>query len=174
MKTQQKPKNKNTILPKPRKSLKSETAEKCIAGVIALQPKFYCIKLEDDSTKLAAKGIPRFQQETLSYEKYEEAYNTQRRGENFTVTSIRSDRAELVTRRETRQGLFFMDLKRYYHNIDDSVAYGHPSIPKPTQSSLPPSPAPRPAKRAREGELVLETNKRHRKLLKANLDKRQV
>ena len=151
--------------------MKSETAEKRIAGVIALQPKCYCIKLEDDSTKLAAKGIPRFQQETLSYEKYEEAYNTQRRGENFTVTSIRSDRAELVTRRETRQGLFFMDLKRYYHNIDHSVAYGHPSIPRPAESA-PAPPAPRPAKRAREGELVLEPNKRHKKHIKAFLKKR--
>ena len=35
--------------------LKSETAEKRIAGVIALQPKCYCLKLEGDSTKLAAK-----------------------------------------------------------------------------------------------------------------------
>ena len=81
------------------------------------------------------------------------------------MTSIRSDRANLVTRRETRQGLFFMDLKRYYFDIDHSVAYGHPSIPRPAQSA-PAPPAPRPAKRAREGELVLETNKRHKKLLK--------
>ena len=129
------------------------------------------MKLEGDSTKLAAKGIPRFQQETLSYEKYDEVYTSQRRGENFTVTSIRTDRADLVTRRETRQGLFFMDLKRYYHNIDDSVAYGHPSIPKPAQSA--PPPAPRPAKRAREGELVLETNKRHKKHMKAFVEKKR-
>ena len=152
--------------------MKSETAEKRIAGVIALQPKCYCLKLEGDSTKLAAKGIPRFQQETLSYEKYDEIYTSERRGENFTVTSIRSDKAELVTRRETRQGLFFMDLKRYYHNIDHSVAYGHPSIPKPKQTSLPSSPS-RPAKRAREGDLlILETNKRHKKHIKANLKTR--
>ena len=110
MKTQQKPKNKNTILLMPRKS-------------------------------------------------------SQRRGENFTVTSIRSDGANLVTRRETRQGIFFMDLKRYYHNIDESVGYGHPSILEPAQSA-PAAPAPRPAKRAREGELILETNKRHKKYMK--------
>ena len=59
-------------------------------------------------------------------------------------------------------------MPRKSHNIDDSVAYGHPSIPKPAQSA-PPPPAPRPAKRAREGELVLEPNKRHKKLLKAFL-----
>ena len=102
--------------------------------------------MEGDSTKLAAKGVPRFQQETLSYEKYDEIYTRGCRGENFTVTSIRSDKAELVTRRETRQGLFFMDLKRYYHNIDHSVAYGHPSIPKPEETSTLPSTSSRPAK----------------------------
>ena len=49
--------------------LKSETGEKRIAGVIALQPKCYCLKLEGDSTKLAAKGIPRFQQKNFKFRK---------------------------------------------------------------------------------------------------------
>ena len=35
--------------------LKSVTAEKRIAGVITLQPKCYCLKLEGNLTKLAAK-----------------------------------------------------------------------------------------------------------------------
>ena len=50
---------------------KSETGEKRIAGIIALQPKCYCLKLEGNSVKHAAKGVPRFQQETLSYENYD-------------------------------------------------------------------------------------------------------
>ena len=37
--------------------LKSETGDKRIAGVIALQPKCYCLRLEDVSVKRAAKGV---------------------------------------------------------------------------------------------------------------------
>ena len=142
---------------------------------VLLQPKCYCLKLEGDSVKRAAKGVPRFQQKTLSYEKYNEIYTRGSRGENFTVTSIRSDKAELVTKHETRQGLFFMDLKRYYFDIDHSVAYRHPSIPEPMDSTNLPSTSSRPAKRPREDALlVLETNEHPKKNIEAILKRRRV
>ena len=92
------------------------------------------------------------------------------------VTSIRSDRTELVTKRETRRGLFFMNLKRYYFDIDHSVAYGHPSIPvsMEVEATLP-STSSRPAKRPRDDRgLVFETNKRHKAAIEAVLKRHQV
>ena len=58
--------------------LKFEKGEKRIAGLIALQPKCYGLKLEDDSVKRAAKGVPRFHQETLSY-----LYRSERGGKYY-------------------------------------------------------------------------------------------
>ena len=77
----------------------------------------------------------------------------------------------MKTQQKPKNKNIILLMPRKSHNIDDSVAYGHPSILEPVQSSLP-SPASRPAKRAREGELILETNKRHKKHIKANLDRR--
>ena len=68
--------------------LKSETAEKRIAGVIALQPKCYCLKLEGDSTKLAAKGVPNQHQRLLRYENYDEIYKGIKSSHDVVVTNI--------------------------------------------------------------------------------------
>ena len=59
--------------------LKSEMWERRCVGVITLQPKCYCLKLEDDSVKRAAKGVARFHQETICYEKYNDIYTGQKR-----------------------------------------------------------------------------------------------
>ena len=69
-----------------------------------------------------------------------------------------------------------MNLKRFYHNINHSVAYGHPSIPEPmeVETNLP-STSSRPVKRPREDALlVLETNKHHKKNIEAILKRRRV
>ena len=69
-----------------------------------------------------------------------------------------------------------MDLKRYYHDIDHSVAYGHPSIPVPmeVETNLP-STSSRPAKRSRDDRgLMFETNKRYKKSFEGALKRCQV
>ena len=119
--------------------LKSETAEKRIAGVIALQPKCYCLKLEGDSTKLAAKGVPNHHQRLLRYENYDEIYKGIKSSHDVVVTNIVSKNARPVTRRIKKRGLFLMDLKRFYINANKSFGYSHPEIPSTTPMDIEPT-----------------------------------
>ena len=134
------------------------------------------MKFEDNSVKRAAKGIPIFNQETLSYEKYNDIYTGEKRAENITVTTILSENAKLELGRVTRRDLFFMVLKRYYFDNDHSVTYGHPSIPTPMEGEpTSPSSTTRAVKRPRDDRsLMFETNKRHKAAIEAVLKRHQV
>ena len=88
-----------------------------------------CLQLEDDSTKLAARGVPKHQQRMLRYENYDEIYKGIKSSHDVVVTNIVSKNARPVTRRIKKRGLFLMDLKRFYINANKSLGYTHPKIP---------------------------------------------
>ena len=69
-----------------------------------------------------------------------------------------------------------MDLKRYYIDIDQSVAYGHLSIPTPLKVELTlPFSTTRTVKSPCDNRgLVFETNKRHKSTIEAALKRPQV
>ena len=69
---------------------------------------------------------------------------------------------------ETRRGLIFI-----YFDIDHSLAYGHPSSPRPKEMEpTSPSTSTRAVKHPRDDiDLVFETNKRHKSIFEAALNR---
>jgi hypothetical protein len=110
--------------------LKSETAENFPLEVIALQPKYYSILLNNSEIKLAAKGVHINSSHLLKHKYYKDIHMQDRYSYRMDIINIRSKKLTLFTTRENRNCLSKLDTKRYYLNPSSTLAYGHPYIEK--------------------------------------------
>ena len=118
--------------------LKSETKDNIITEIVALAPKCYSIESRerlDDSVlvKTTVKGCPRrtakmvFTHNTFRDMLFKQGFipplaksNLFRRDKSTGVNTIRS----------VKNCLSLCENKRWWRNLNDSLAYGHPDIPK--------------------------------------------
>ncbi|XP_069160334.1 uncharacterized protein [Procambarus clarkii] len=133
--------------------LKSEVGAKIIKELIALKPKMYSILTQDQVQICRCKGIPTYHQSKLTHAAFQSALELNI-GQRFQSRSIRNVKGRMCTCLTTKRGLSAFDDKRYVLSPTQSLAYGHPDIPRAEineeneEEDVPaPAPAARPVRR---------------------------
>nr|XP_045612339.1 uncharacterized protein LOC123766905 [Procambarus clarkii] len=109
--------------------LKSEVGAKIIKELIALKPKMYSIHTQDQVQICRCKGIPTYHQSKLTHAAFQSALELNI-GQRFQSRSIRNVKGRMCTCLTTKRGLSAFDDKRYVPSPTQSLAYGHPDIPR--------------------------------------------
>ncbi|XP_069167094.1 uncharacterized protein [Procambarus clarkii] len=109
--------------------LKSEVGAKIIKELIALKPKMYSILTQDQVQICRCKGIPTYHQSKLTHAAFQSALELNI-GQRFQSRSIRNVKGRMCTCFTTKRGLSAFDDKRYVLSPTQSLAYGHPDIPR--------------------------------------------
>ncbi|XP_069160116.1 uncharacterized protein [Procambarus clarkii] len=132
--------------------LKSEVGAKIIKELIALKPKMYSILTQDQVQLCRCKGIPTYHQSKLTHAAFQSALELNI-GQRFHSRSIRNVKGRMFTCLTTKRGLSAFDDKRYVLSPTQSLAYGHPDIPRAEiheeeneEEEDVPAPAARPAR----------------------------
>ena len=129
--------------------LKSETGGDLIKEYVCLQAKCYSILLDDDKTKLAAKGVTSHKQHFLTHSLYKDIHTLTKSSFNLNVSKL-TKRCNIIKQTShNRRALSKVDNKRYWVDSVSSLGYGHPKIPVNTATvpSTPPNERVRNPKR---------------------------
>ena len=111
--------------------LKSEIEDRVLKETICLSPKCYSTQLFDGTVKATAKGVARdIKKNNLTHALYKKMYNHEIYQHKVKNGNIVSRNTRLYTQCSTKNALSICDKKRYWINNIDSIAYGHPNIPK--------------------------------------------
>ena len=107
---------------------KDEACGQSITSFIALSPKMYSYKLNNDSTHNRTKGVKSYKKASLTHQMYRDAYA------NHTVihvqqTLLQSREHTIHTITQRKRALSVWEDKRYWVSPNESYPYGHHRIP---------------------------------------------
>ena len=152
--------------------LKSETGDNHIKEFICLQAKCYSILLENDQTKLAAKGVSNHKQHILTHSLYKDIHALTKSSFNLNVSKLTKKDNIIKQTSHNRRALSKVDNKRYWVNNVKSLGYGHPKIVERYDQTAPDIPCEdnRGKKRKRSGDDPQVTLSLYHKIVKPGIE----